>query len=259
MLVGADGSMRDAKMSIQRGRSARRQLHRNRRQEKFEHDMANEALVELKRLLAVRVMVRAQKLRNRTDHPAPRRSTAPTAVQQRVEAAERALRKAVAMIADQHPTEKQVKELTRLRKEASAAHKAQAKAEAEVALAEVEKRSASAKPDAWRETKWQQLTAVPVARWHRTADAAGDAAADAAADAAEADAAARAPARYPPVTSTPSYSFARGAYPGASGLKWRDVGGSRPQTGAELKSPKQAAACAHPYPLPLPFTATLYP
>ena len=129
--------MRDAKMSIQRGRSARRQLHRNRRQEKFEHDMANEALVELKRLLAVRVMVRAQKLRNRTDHPAPRRSTAPTAVQQRVEAAERALRKAVAMIADQHPTEKQVKELTRLRKEASAAHKAQAKAEAEVALAEV--------------------------------------------------------------------------------------------------------------------------
>ena len=259
MLVGADGSMRDAKMSIQRGRSARRQLHRNRRQEKFEHDMANEALVELKRLLAVRVMVRAQKLRNRTDHPAPRRSTAPTAVQQRVEAAERALRKAVAMIADQHPTEKQVKELTRLRKEASAAHKAQAKAEAEVALAEVEKRSASAKPDAWRETKWQQLTAVPVARWHRTADAAGDAAADAAADAAEAEAAARAPARYPPVTSTPSYSFARGAYPGASGLKWRDVGGSRPQTGAELKSPKQAVAFAHPYLLSLPFTPTLYP
>ena len=269
MLVGVDGSMRDAKMSIQRGRSARRQLHRNRRQEKFEHDMANEALVELKRLLAVRVMVRAQNLRNRSGHPAPRRSTAPTAVQQRVEAAERALRKAVAMIADQHPTEEQAKELTRLRKEASAAHKAQAKAEAEVALAEVEKRSASAKPDAWRETKWQQLTAVPVSRWHRTADAAGDAAADAAADAAEAEAAARAPARYPPVTSTPSYSFARGAYPGASGLKWRDVGGSRPQTGGELTSPKQAAAFAHPtlyptlypyrLPLPLPLTRTPTP
>ena len=91
------------------------------------------------------------------------------------------------------------------------------------------------------------------------AGAGGEPGGEAAADAAEAEAAARAPARYPPVTSTPSYSFARGAYPGASGLKWRDVGGSRPQTGAELKSPKQAAACAHPYPLRLPFTATLYP
>eukprot|EP00964_Phaeocystis_antarctica_P047009 scaffold27189_cov45-Phaeocystis_antarctica.AAC.1 len=106
--LGADGAPRDAKMSIQRGRSARRQLQGSRRQDKFEHDMANEALGDLKKLLAVRVMARAQKLRNRSGNPAPRRSSgAPTAVQQSVVAAERALRKAVAMIADQHPTEKQ--------------------------------------------------------------------------------------------------------------------------------------------------------
>jgi hypothetical protein len=228
-------------MSIQRGRSARRQLQGSRRQDKFENDIANEALGELKKLLAVRVMARAQKLRTRSGTAGPRRSSAPTAVQQSVVAAEKALRKAVAMIADQHPTEKQMKELATLRRRASAAQKAQAKAEAEVALAEVEKRSASAKPDAWRLAKWQQLTAVPVARWHRTADAAGEEAADAAADAAEAEAAAKAPARYPPASSTPSYSFARGAYPGASGLKWRDVGDRRPQNGTELKSPKQAA------------------
>ena len=164
-------------MSIQRGRSARRQLQGSRRQDKFENDIANEALGELKKLLAVRVMARAQKLRTRSGTAGPRRSSAPTAVQQSVVAAEKALRKAVAMIADQQPTEKQMKELATLRRRACAAQKAQAKAEAEVALAEVEKRSASAKPDAWRLAKWQQLTAVPVARWHRTADAAGEEAA----------------------------------------------------------------------------------
>ena len=237
--LGADGATRDAKVSIQRGRSARRQLQGDRLQDKFQHDMANKALGELKKLLAVRVMARAQKLRARSGNPAPRRGSAPTAVQQSVVAAEKALRKEVALIADMRPTVKQVKELATLRRRAAAAQKAQAKAEAEMALAEVEKRSAGAKPDAWRDPSWQQLTAVPVARWHRIAEAAEAEAAVAAANAAEAKAEAKAPARYPPASVTPSFSFARGAYAGASGLKWRGVGGRRPQGGVELRSPKQ--------------------
>ena len=243
--VGADGAPRDAKLSIQRGRSARRQLQGERRQDKCQHDVTNEALAELKKLLAVRVMARAQKLRTRSGNPGPPPPSAPATVREPVEAAEKALRKAVREIANQRPTEEQVKELAALRRRASAAQKAQALALAGMALAEVEKRSAGARPGAWKDTAWQRLTAVPVARWHRTAEAAEADAAEAAAKAAEAGVEAKVadPAR-PPASATPGFSFARGAYPGASGLRWRSAGVERPQSGAELRSSKLTEALA---------------